>query len=278
MATMTYKDWLAARSRRTGTNVTSTPTEAAAFKVWQSKQPEYQQAQALDTGLYGANPPDPAAAPGAVNTSVDPNDLWNAILKDPDAVQQTNTARQDYTVGGANALANWQNAKNQLAAQLPQFALQQEQGLRNAASNTAARGTAQSGQGELEKQQTRTDYANQVAQNQLQSQQADNAYQTDATNLSAGFNDRYFGAFKDAASRYMTNRLSNFSDTYGINSGLGAQVPTQGALTAQQPPATIQPVKPVVPKQATQVAGIIQTAANRLASGAKKLSIPRRLA
>lgn len=280
MATMTYQQWLAARTRRAGHTVISSPTEAAAFRNWQSQQPEYKAQQQLNQQLYSDSPPDPAA--GGQSTAVDPNDLWNAILKDPTAINDTGLARQDYTVGGANALAQWQNQRNQLAAQLPQYALEQEQGLRQAASNTAARGTAQSGQGELEKQQSRTNYANEVAQNQLQAQAADTNYQTQASGLASDFNNRYYGAFKDAANRYMTNRLSDFSNTYGIGSGLGAQVPTTQAAQRQVSPVSVTPppptlgptpvTKPKLPVQRTQVRQGVTQSANMITSAAKRLT------
>jgi hypothetical protein len=237
---MTYKQWLEARSRRLGKRVASSFAESAAFKDWQQKQPGY----IAPTPAAAAPVPQPQMAP--MNTAVNADDLWNAILKDPDALLQAAGARQDYAATGAGALADWQTARNQLAAQIPQLDLQQEQGLREAASRTAARGTAQSGQGELEKQQVRTDYTNQLAQNQLAAQAADTGYQSTAANAAADYNQRYTGAFRDAATRYRSGQLDDFNNAYGIDSGEGAVVPQ--ATPDGTAPAVSPAVTPTAPK------------------------------
>lgn len=236
MATMTYQQWLEARSRRAGQRVASSAAEAAAFRNWQSQQPEYQAAN-----------PQPTPAPVVpTNTDVNPDDLLNAILKDPDALLQAAGARQSYDTGLARATADYQTARSGLAAQIPQFGLEQELGLRSAASRGAARGTAASGQTELEKQQTRTNYANQVADTLRQVQGVDTGYQGTVGQLASEFNQGYTGAFRDAARRYQTTRLDDFDNAYGINSGLGANVPSQALLDQQNPPAPTPP-KPIAP-------------------------------
>lgn len=243
MAVMTYKQFLAALGRR-GFDSTSNATNAAKFKLWQSQQPEAQ--AATQTNVDATNVP----------TALSPEDLNQAILKDPNMIDQALAAQRDYKTGGATALANWQNARNQLAAQLPQFQHQLELNQLNAARGGAARGTYASGQTELDRQTAATDYANQVSQNQLQAQAADTAYQQQGNELESQYNQNYGGAYRNAAQNFIQNRLSDFSNTYGIGSGVGANVPSATNVAAAQPssgasiqtPAMGQPRPTVAPK------------------------------
>src|SRR6266571_8184316 len=111
MAQMTYQQFLAAKGRR-GQSSASTAAAAAAYRAWQSKQPEFQAQQQ-------ANQAAQLQTPTGVSTAMTPQDYADYLAKDPAAMQALANAGLSYKTGGADALAAWQNQKDQLAAQLP---------------------------------------------------------------------------------------------------------------------------------------------------------------